>query len=246
MLDQRTLTFSSVCTSLPGSEDGSTPFSWPDGQTDSPSGPGVAPVSPFRSRARAKVKPIAAISGRNSFGSSASRDLQSSLASRLVVVLDCNGSMEYSLTWKPLVTPAGRQIYRLRARARRTYGSACSGWPTPIVNDAKGSAYTYSQGNHDKPTLKLPGVPRLAGWTTPTASEMRTKDPKRLLERRRECKKSPGNGNGSWRTLGNQVILLLASTETPGALNPDFVRWLMGYSPEHLNCAPTVTRSSHK
>ena len=44
-------------------------------------------------------------------------------------------------------------------------------WPTPTCNDSKGSAYTYSGGNHDKPALKLPGAPLLAGWATPAAKE---------------------------------------------------------------------------
>jgi hypothetical protein len=35
------------------------------------------------------------------------------------------------------------------------------GWPTPVVNDATGSQYSYSQGNHDKPVLKLPGAVQL-------------------------------------------------------------------------------------
>jgi hypothetical protein len=43
-----------------------------------------------------------------------------------------------------------------------------AGWPTPVVNDATGSQYAYSQGNHDKPVLKLPGTVQMAGWPTPT------------------------------------------------------------------------------
>jgi len=37
-----------------------------------------------------------------------------------------------------------------------------AGWPTPVVNDATGSQYAYSQGNHDKPVLKLTGVAKIA------------------------------------------------------------------------------------
>jgi hypothetical protein len=37
-----------------------------------------------------------------------------------------------------------------------------AGWPTPVVNDSRGSDYSYSRGNHDKPVLKLQGAARLA------------------------------------------------------------------------------------
>jgi hypothetical protein len=36
------------------------------------------------------------------------------------------------------------------------------------VNDATGSKYAYSQGNHDKKVLKLPGAADITGWPTPT------------------------------------------------------------------------------
>ena len=38
-----------------------------------------------------------------------------------------------------------------------------AGWQTPTVNDSRNSDYSYSQGNHDKPFLKLPGEAKLAG-----------------------------------------------------------------------------------
>jgi hypothetical protein len=63
----------------------------------------------------------------------------------------------FALTWNDAVTPSGRRICALRASARRTSDSASTSWPTPVVNDAKGSDYAYSQGNHDRPVLKLGG-----------------------------------------------------------------------------------------
>ena len=44
-------------------------------------------------------------------------------------------------------------------------------WPSPVVNDAKGSDYAYAQGNHDRPVLKLGGVAKLATWPTPRAED---------------------------------------------------------------------------
>jgi hypothetical protein len=76
----------------------------------------------------------------------------------------------YTLTWKQRATPSGLLICALRASVRRTSDSASGllGWPTPVVNDTTGSKYAYSQGNHDKKVLKLPGAADQAGWPTPT------------------------------------------------------------------------------
>jgi hypothetical protein len=41
-------------------------------------------------------------------------------------------------------------------------------------------------------------------------------------------------------TLGKMPSGSPASTARPGALNPEFSRWLMGFPTEWANCAPTV------
>ncbi|KKN11040.1 hypothetical protein LCGC14_1030710, partial [marine sediment metagenome] len=41
--------------------------------------------------------------------------------------------------------------------------SQLAGWPTATVNDATGSKYQYSSGDHSKPVLKLPGAVELIG-----------------------------------------------------------------------------------
>lgn len=80
-----------------------------------------------------------------------------------------------------------------------TLGMAATltGWPTPntpsggrsvsiekmdatgrtaTVNDATGSDYAYSSGNHDKPVLKLPGAAKLsAGISAATGSTGRSR-----------------------------------------------------------------------
>src|SRR3990167_3586045 len=48
-----------------------------------------------------------------------------------------------------------------------TIAASVAGWATPTVIDATGSQYAYSQGDHSKKVLKLPGQAILSG---PTAS----------------------------------------------------------------------------
>jgi hypothetical protein len=55
-----------------------------------------------------------------------------------------------------------------------------AGWATPVVNDATGSRYAYSQGRKDRPVLKLPGQAHLASGPTPTGSPAATASPGQL------------------------------------------------------------------
>lgn len=57
------------------------------------------------------------------------RELSDELAERMgqILMRDQYGSMEYALTWRRHITPAGRVIYRLRASGHRTSGKGCGG-----------------------------------------------------------------------------------------------------------------------
>ena len=98
-----------------------------------------------------------------------------SLQSALEANLSGPGSMIYQTVWKPYTTPLGRQIYRLRASARRTSDSepslVRSGWPTPAANK-------HTKNSKDPQKLKEGGVQTalayatwLSGWNTPRATD---------------------------------------------------------------------------
>jgi hypothetical protein len=79
-------------------------------------------------------------------------------------------------------------------------------------------------------------VPAL--WTTPSARDWKdVTDPATW-----KCKEE----RDRYDQIGRQVFLHSEPTEKPGALNPEFVSWLMGFPPEWDACAPTAMPSSRK
>ena len=152
------------------SESGAEHCDSPVGLTTDQSVPDPAHANLSARQAKALGLMMSGTYGPRSTGSSASVALQSSLASRLQAKTAYSGSTLYKLTWKDRVTPAQQPICALRASVRRISDSDSIGWPTPVVNDATGSKYAYSQGNHDKKVLKLPGAAAEAGPTRLTAT----------------------------------------------------------------------------
>ena len=132
-------------------------------------GRGVALASLSARQAKALGLLTSGTYGRTSTGLSNSAALQSSLASRLQARTASLGSTLYRLTWKDRVTPAGQSIPALRASARRTSDSDCTGWVTPSARDWKDTPGMATERPDGRSRLdQLPRQAALAGWPTPT------------------------------------------------------------------------------
>lgn len=99
-------------------------------------------------------------------------------------------------------------------------------WPTPKV--ATGD---YQYGKDKEKILNLQGAAKLASWSPPRANKWGFPD----AHGSQEAPVSGPTSNG-----------FHAQTGKPGQLSPEHSRWLMGYSAEHLSCAPMETPSSLK
>ena len=145
-----------------GSQGGYSHWNGQDGADQS--GRGAVHVSRFRARDKGKEMPTNAISGPLFNNSSPSADLQWSLESRLRQNLAGNGCPLYGLTWSQWDMPAGPQICRQRASARRTSANGCSGWPSPLANK-------LSPQQRSDFTPNLANVAQMAGWPTPIQND---------------------------------------------------------------------------
>jgi len=157
--------------SSPALAAGAAPCALPDGPTTDLFGRAVAPASPSAPLARKKAPLMIDTSGLSGSISSASAALESSLVSRLKQRLTTDGSILFNLIWKVKATPAGRQVYRLRASGRRISDNDCGSWPTgwasPRATDPKcGGNYTENCEGKD-----LPKDASLAAWPTPNTME---------------------------------------------------------------------------
>ncbi len=254
-------------TSSPGSVAGRMRSVSPGLPTMPTSGPGPVRARDSATRARGAEHSTLDIFGRHGSTSSDSAALQRSLESRLRVRLASTGSILFVLTWRDAVTPSGHRICALRASARRTSDSDCTSWPTPVVNDAKGSDYAYSQGDHGrvwrtplrsdvkgKSSTGYISLGTMASWITPAAREAGG-TPKQFLARKAKAKAKGANLGESLTSLSMQALLIgatLSGSHAPTErvdrpqLNPCFSLWLMGYPAVWGRLAVLATRSSRK
>jgi hypothetical protein len=234
-------------------------------------GRGRAPASPSAPPAKEPPSPTPATSGPSGSDCSANFALQSSLESRLRTRLDGVGSTLFSLTWKAKATPVGRPYYQLVASALRTSGNGCgswlspsgfeapgltlwqaalvwTNWPTPTVHDANRGGQAKRAAGETRHGSNLQDFVMLASWAAPSARDFKSNEGSEAVHQAR-AEQTHG------KPLSEQVHQLAsgptstgspAPTEKRGQLSPDHSRWLMGYSAEHLSCAPMEMPSSRK
>ena len=136
MFEQMTLFPTFNATSSQGSGDGVSRSGSQDGPMIGRSGLGRVRASRSAEPARGSAPTTPATSGPSSPASSASERLASSLASRLMGLMEGHGSTAFALTWKWQATPSGRHLCVLRARALHTSGSDFTGsLPTPVASE---------------------------------------------------------------------------------------------------------------
>jgi hypothetical protein len=248
MFSPKTSEASPSATSSQALQDGHTLLASPDGRTTDRSGPGVVPASRSPSPEKAKGRKTSGTSGPSSSASLQPVGPMSSWENRLRQRLARIGSTECLLTWKESTTPAGRQLFRLVPSMRPIAEIDCGLWRTPNHRDGKG-AYTdpeaFRRRLENGHQLNLNDEVRMAMWPTPMAHEARLGYQRRMGDTKGSQKSLTTEATDALG-LGENVTGSRATTEKPGALNPAFAFWLMGFPPEWESCAPPAMPSSRK
>lgn len=155
---QTTCADTANATSSPASVGSPTPAGSRAGRMTSRSGPVASPASRSASQVASARRRMTATSGRNCAALLHRRDPLYSWA-KMLLASSRWASTEFSLTWKPKATPAGRLLFQLAPSTPRidasASGSSGAVWPTAVANDDNKSPEA-----HLAMKLRMPGGQR--------------------------------------------------------------------------------------
>ena len=145
----------------------------------------------------------------------------------------------FSETWPRSGSMRNGFLYEQPMSAHRTNGKGCSSWPTARAAEAKGVAYQYDQGDHNKPRLSLTG--EAENWATPTASDDERKVTVNSLQPGLVGDVDRFNGHPVQEALKIGGKLSKSDQTSLPRLNPRFVEWLMGWPEGWLELSSFVS-----
>ena len=209
--------------------------------------PWATPWGQSLARPRARVRTIS----ETDFGSWATPSVKGNYNRKGLSEKSGDGLATQVLMASPWATPAARdwrsdrsqksseEMYGMKGRPLPRQAIEAMPWPTPTAEQ-----YGSNQGGAAGRVGPVRGsIATIAKSVWPTAKS--SDDRIGMADRY----KGPMSSNGRRSNLNDAAAMQASNgssepTEKRGALNPEFVCWLMGYPPEWLSCAPSAMPST--